>query len=476
MKCAREGCATMRFSRIHILRLLLKNAGWKAQDCYMKALVLKGLALAALLALTVAFSKGHTMVNPVARARAQGNINGKLRREKFGSSLKRLKWDASKKAAVEASKERGEAGQPQSGEAIKLTTLLVVFDVAVVDATTSEFITGLTKDDFIVMEKGVRQQISTFSLGDGVDLPRRILLILDTSGSQRAYLDSSLEAARTLVNQLAPKDEMAIATDDVEMLVDFTPDKAKLASALDLLRARRRATQSLQFTTLFAALREVFGKPGLAPRNGGGNAYTREIVIFQTDGDEAPTLRDQPDAGDYLWNMPRRQYGLSDIYRAAERSSATIYTVIPSEQLTGLPPGDLMQRGRKMLVDMERSRFRSEDDYRAYSETHPLSDAKVKLFSGRFAQGQSAAARVAELTGGWTAYLERPDQAAAIYSRIQTDINHRYVIGYYPANTAHDGGLRQGGLRQGELRQVQIQVAGRPNVVVRGRASYYAPD
>jgi len=125
-----------------------------------------------------------------------------------------------------------------------------------------------------------------------------------------------------------------------------------------------------------------------------------------------------------------------------------------------------MERGRNMLVDMERARFRSDDQYAAYAKTHPLSDAKVKLFTERFARGQLAATRVAELTGGWTDYLETPGQASDIYSRIQRDINNRYVIGYYPANT----------LRDGKLRQVRIEVRGRPTMMVQGRTSYFAPE
>jgi VWFA-related protein len=381
------------------------------------------------------------------------------KREKFGSSLNRLRWDAAKGAAVEGGKDSN-GSNPRDEGAIKLTALLVVFDVAVVDPATSDFVTGLGKDDFTVSEDGVEQQISTFSLGDGTDLPRRILLIVDTSGSQRACLDSSIEAAKTLVAQLAPKDEVAVATDDVVLAANFTADKPSLLRALDRLKARKHESQSLQFTTLFAALREVFQN-----QSGPAGHEARQLIIFQTDGDEAPTFRDQPEAGDFLWNMPRRQYGLADIYRAAERSHTTIYTVIPGDRLIGIPPDELLDRGRAMLVDMERARFTSDSDYAAYARTHPLSDAKVKLFTERFARGQLAAAHVAELTGGWTAFLQAPDEAQAIYSRIQRDFNHRYVIGYYPKNSLHDGSLRH----------VRIQVRGRPKLLVQGRSSYYAP-
>jgi hypothetical protein len=119
-----------------------------------------------------------------------------------------------------------------------------------------------------------------------------------------------------------------------------------------------------------------------------------------------------------------------------------------------------------MLSRAERSRFETDEEYRRYSSIFPLSDAKVKLFTDRFARSQEAASRVSELTGGWTAYLEKPDQAASIYERILSDINHRYIIGYYPTNTARDG----------RLRRVRIEVRGRPEYMVHGRSSYYPPE
>ena len=81
-----------------------------------------------------------------------------------------------------------------------------------------------------------------------------------------------------------------------------------------------------------------------------------------------------------------------------------------------------------------------------------------------FVQGQAAADRVAELTGGWTSFLERPEQANEIYGRVLADINRRYVIGYYPTKKEMDG----------RLRRVKVEVRGHPGYVIQGRRSYYA--
>lgn len=408
-------------------------------------------------------------------ANPQTNTDKKKKREKFGSSLKDLKWDNKNQTAVDKKKDKSakknqKTAEPSEEDAIKIDTLLVVFDVVVADHTKTRFITGLGKDDFTVVEDGQPQQIATFNRGDDATLPRSIILVIDYSGSQLPYLRSSIAAAKTLINRLAASDEMAIVTDDVELLIDFTNDKTRLASTLDSFEKRAtdimredkfgravaiRRGQNLQFSALFAALRELSVRED-----------RRNIIIFQTDGGEAVTLRDQPEAGDYIWNMPHREYGLADIYKAAERSKATIYTVVPNERLTDLASDKLYGRGREMLRRIESARFATEEEYERYAKIFPLTDTKVKLFTDRFKRGQEAASHVADITGGWTAFLERPEQAAEIYDRILTDINLRYIIGYYPTNTARDGGQRR----------VRIEVRGHPEYSVYGRTSYYAPD
>jgi len=80
-------------------------------------------------------------------------------------------------------------------------------------------------------------------------------------------------------------------------------------------------------------------------------------------------------------------------------------------------------------------------------------------------QLQTALAGVAPLTGGWTEFLEVPEQADAIYSRIFSDINQRYIVGYYPTNKERDG----------KRRKIEFVVKGHPEYQVYGRRSYFAP-
>jgi hypothetical protein len=80
-------------------------------------------------------------------------------------------------------------------------------------------------------------------------------------------------------------------------------------------------------------------------------------------------------------------------------------------------------------------------------------------------KGQAALAQLSKASGGWISFLEQPEQASAIYSKILSDINNRYVVGYYPTNKVHDG----------KRRKVSVEVRNHPEYLVWGRKSYIAP-
>jgi VWFA-related protein len=376
----------------------------------------------------------------------------KPKRPKFGSSLKRLKWDEAKRTGVEAPVVE-KAGPAVTGDdAIKLETLMVTFDVLVVTREGQQVITGLKKEDFAITEDGQPQHVAIATAGDDVTRPRSIVLILDYSASQGPYLNTSLDAAKVLINKLGPGDEMAIVTDDVELMSDFTRDKEKLIAVLDKLRKRvfkdDKVGKSLQFSALYASLRELLG-----------DKESRPVVIFQGDGDEVTSLRDQPDAADFAFlrrDARPVEFGLADILAAAEKSRATIYTVVTNDRLIGVPANQVYQRG---VALMNKRGYPLDITDKSYEST-------VKRYTTIFVEGQKAAARVATLSGGWTAWLENPEQAETIYSQILSDMNRRYLVGYYPTNTDRDG----------KQRTVKIEIKGRPEYLVHGRTKYYAPD
>jgi hypothetical protein len=90
----------------------------------------------------------------------------------------------------------------------------------------------------------------------------------------------------------------------------------------------------------------------------------------------------------------------------------------------------------------------------------------IKTNIERVAKMQAMLASVATVSGGWADFLEKPEQADAIYSRIFSDINQRYIVGYYPTNKERDG----------KRRKIEFKVKGHPEYQVYGRLSYFAPE
>ncbi len=414
----------------------------------------------------------------------------------FGSSLKRLKWNPEKKTALGLTAQ-GTVANSGEDDVIRVNTSLVTCELLVVDQH-GKSVGGLTAQDFSIAEDDAPQTVGHFLLGDNISVPRTIVLIIDYSGSQLPYLKNSITAAKVLVDKLGPTDLMAIVTDDVELIQDFTADKKKLKKKLDALQERAehstlqfggftfagpRLGRSKQYSALMATLNEAFEETDVRP-----------IIIFQTDGDEALFLHDstvgftvpQGLEGEELeaaqrmaetykqsFKTEQTEFSLDDLYRTVERSRATVYTVIPGLKLMGLPPGEqlmkhLTQRDPMLFGSLNRL---TPDEKAKIEERLKKLPYDPNILNARWrvsldANMQAALSGVAALTGGWTEFLERPEQAEGIYARIFTDINQRYIVGYYPTNKERDG----------KRRKIDFAVKGHPDYQIYGRRSYFAPN
>ena len=359
-------------------------------------------------------------------------------------------------------------------KSFELRPSLVVCDVLVTDKNGHPQ-RNLKQTDFVISEDGVPQQVGLFTLGDNANLSRSIVLIIDYSRSQFPYIADSIEAAKILVDELGPHDQMAIVTDDVELLANFTSDKRDLKHALDSLVEKNRGSKGLlgigkkqpqfgrssQFSALMATLNEAFDAEDQSP-----------IVVFQTDGDEieylrnsvivhevppglSPELRaevqEEIEYKKKLQRTLRTEFSLDDVYRAVERSRATIYTIIPRIPLIGLTEDEQI---RRLTAEDERavatwsaaaSSTKLKNLLRARQEQRQKK-LTPELWQARLDQElkvQKALVDVSKLSGGWAEFLETKSQAAETYNRIVKDLNQRYIIGYYPTNKDRDGKRRR---------------------------------
>ncbi len=413
----------------------------------------------------------------------------------FGSSLKKLKWDPEKNQTVNSDRlsRNGSSGD----DVISIETNLVVSDVLVTDKQ-GRPVKNLKQTDFVIGEDGGPQQVGHFALGDNASLSRSIVLIIDYSRSQFPYIADSIEAAKVLVDQLRPRDQMAIVTDDVELLAGFTSDKRELKQALDSLVEKNRGSKgvlgigkkrpqfgrSAQFSALMATLTEAFDGEDQSP-----------VIVFQTDGDEVEYLRnsvivhevppglspelraeiqEEIEQKKKLQRAAMTEFSLDDVYRAVERSPATIYTIIPRTRLLGLTQDEQI---RQLTAEDERivatwaeaasseklkSIFQKRQEERRKKFTKEVWQARLD----HELKVQQALVEVSKVSGGWAEFLETKSQAAETYNRIVQDLNQRYIIGYYPTNKDRDG----------KRRRISIEVKGHPDYVITGRTFYYAPE
>jgi VWFA-related protein len=422
---------------------------------------------------------------------AQSQQREKPRLKDFGSSLKKLKWDPQKNETVIS-----QQGSRDDEDVITIETSLVTSDVLVTDRQ-GRPVRDLKATDFAVSEDGVPQQIGHFVLGDNVNLSRSIVLIIDYSRSQFPYIADSIEAAGVLVDQLGPKDRMAIVTDDVDLLVDFTNDKRELKKGLESLLERNRGAKSFlgvggkqprfgrsaQFSALMATLNEAFDDEDQNP-----------VIVFQTDGDELEFLRNSVIVHEVPSGLPpeilrevqeeveqkRRlqrslvtEFSLDDVYRATERSRATIYSIIPRTRLLDLTQDEQIKRlaaedSRSVATWSEASSEKMRNSFKVLEEQR-RKRLTPEILQARIDQElkiQRALVDLAKMSGGWAEFLETKSQTASIYNRILADLNLRYIIGYYPSNKNHDG----------KKRQITVEVKGHPEYIISSRKSYYAPS
>lgn len=334
--------------------------------------------------------------------------------------------------------------------AIRIETELVIAEFDVRDRKAKR-ISGLNHADFKLEEDGVEHKIEIFSFGrSSAAISRSIILVIDYSQSQIPYIETSVEAAKVLVDLLEPHDRMAIVTDDVELVANFTNDKAILKNSLETLKARALAGKygmSRQFSALYAAVTQLFAAEDKRP-----------VVIFQTDGDEFVPLSMGTSRfwSDGCYPVVK---GFEELESALEKAGTTVYSIIPGLRM------DIGSDEERI----ESAKFDLETIVKREAKIRKLSLEGRKAFSGKdlrnWARGRirdaRAVERISELTGGISQYLASPEGAGDVYRRILDEMNQRYLIGYYPLNTARDG----------KKRKIKVSLRGL-NYSITGRTSY----
>jgi VWFA-related protein len=135
-----------------------------------------------------------------------------------------------------------EMEQETTSTGVKVRTELVNVDVLARHRETGRIISTLNKDDFTVIEDGVKQTISHFSQER---LPLSIVLLVDRAGSVNAFNDQIRAATVEAFGQLKPEDEVAIMTfsNKVSLAQPFTRDPQLIADKIRAVEPQHRSEQ-----------------------------------------------------------------------------------------------------------------------------------------------------------------------------------------------------------------------------------------
>ncbi len=269
---------------------------------------------------------------------------------------------------------------PEDDEVIRIESNLVNLNVRVVDRS-NHSISNLRQEDFKIYEDNTLQPIEFFSKAE---VPTNYSLVIDNSNSLRPQIEKVIEASKILVNSNLPDDEASIirfvSSQKIEILSDFTNNKADLSETLDNLYTE-----------------------------GGQTAIIDAVYLAAEKVNEYEQTRDATD---------RKRRALILISDGEDRDS--FYK-------------------EKQLFDMLK-----EIDVQIYTIGFVKELDKEGGFISKSPQGKAKALleRMATETGGKSYFPDDVGELNNIAADISRELRTQYSIGYAPTNNNKDGGFR----------------------------------
>ncbi len=311
--------------------------------------------------------------------------------------------------------------QSEPGEqpySISVNVDLVSVD-AVVQDTRGQFIPGLGKQNFRVMEDGIPQQIQTF---DATESPMTVVLLVEFNNLFQRYWSEmwyqTLTASYGFVQTLRKDDWIAIVAYDMrpEILLDFTQNKDAAQGALGRLRFPAFSEANL-FDALddtLTRMSDVAGKKG--------------IVVVTTGMDTFSKLT------------------YDKILKKVQSSQVPIYAISIGQVVRELA------------------------DARGYLPPELRMD---------FLQADNALRTFAQYSGGRAWFPRFYGEFPSIFQEVSSLMRNQYTLGYVPTNTARDGKFRKLKIElvddQGNPLRVVDQKGKEVKYKVLAKAGYNAP-
>ena len=161
-----------------------------------------------------------------------------------------------------------------TSEIVKINTDLVVLDAQALRKKDGKVINTLRRDDFILLEDGVKQEVVHFSQDR---LPLSILLLLDLSASVRPVLREIRHGALQALQYLRSEDEVALMNfaDQTRLLQNFTRDRNKI---VDQIGKSLETSFVGVGTSIHTALNEA-----VLQMDNANDRLSRRVIIVVTD-------------------------------------------------------------------------------------------------------------------------------------------------------------------------------------------------
>ena len=258
---------------------------------------------------------------------------------------------------------------------------LVTVPVSVIAQKNGQFIPGLKKENFRILEDGVPQKISTFSQAEA---PITAVLLVEFASTNYYFMRDALNAAYTFTEFLKPEDWVAVISYDMkpQILCDFTQDKRQIYGALGQLRI-----PGFRETNEFDALYDTIDRLERID----GHKY---IVLISSGID----------------SFSRLTYD-KILKKIKETKDISIFTISTGQAM------------------------------RVWLESSPNPEVQMAMMD--YLQGDNQMRTFAELTGGRWYHPRFEGELPDIFRDIAADIRTQYMIAYHPSNTTQDGSYRK---------------------------------
>jgi VWFA-related protein len=269
---------------------------------------------------------------------------------------------------------------------IKVDVPLVSLDV-MVTTKDGQFIPGLHKENFKILEDGAEQKVTNF-VQNG-DAPITAVLLVEFASTNYSFMVDALNASYAFANTLKKNDWVAVISYDMKsyILADFTQDKQAVYGALNQLRMPGFAE-----TNMFDALFDTIDRLDRIE----GKKY---IILVTTGIDTFSKLT--------LDKTLKKIKSTKDI---------TIYPISVGFAL-------------RNYCEVHRCGY-----------THGMG---IPVDNMDYLQADNEMKTFASLTGGHAYFPRFEAEFSGIFNDIAADLRNQYTIAYHPTNTKLDGTYRK---------------------------------